>query len=480
MSKEMSIKKATLINAVSKYTNVLTNLLFTAILARLLSPKDYGVVAVITVFTNFFVILTDMGLGTGIIQNKTLTKREVSHIFSLSVYIGLVLALLFGIVGYPISLFYKEAAYTHIASMLSVSLFFYSLDVVPNALLMKNQEFIKVAIRNITVPILTNIIAIILALLGMRYYALVLQSVSSAIIIFSWNYFSVRKEYNLKFRFKLDLSGFDKIKSYSGYQFSFSLVNYFSRNFDNLVISRFLGEASLGFYDKAYKLMVYPLSMLTNIITPSLQPILSRYQDDKEYIYSQYIKIIQILSLCGIFIVPLCFISSREIILIMFGSKWEAAIPCFKYLSLSVWCQLLTSSTGGIFQSLNNTKAMFKSAVINTLITVTVIIIGISTGKIAMVALGVSCAYLVNYFITFKILMVEAFNKKMRDINKIVAQDFIYMIVVTIIMNIIFEYLVTSSVFLSLIIKGITLLLIYIVYLVISHKMGLFLSILRR
>lgn len=480
MSNGMSIKKAAILMGIAKYTNVITTILFSAILARLLTPSDYGIMAVTTVFTSFFALLTDMGIGTGVIQNKTLTNEEISHIFTITFYLGIVLGVVFCFFGYPMSVFYRNNVYISICCILSVSLIFNALNMVPNAILMKAQQFSKVTVRNIIVPIITNIIAVMLAFIGFKYYALVIQSVIAAIVTFLWNYQTVLKVQPLKLTKKINFTGFNKIRNYSGYQFSFSIINYFSRNLDNLLTSKLLGEALLGYYDKAYKLMLYPLNMMTSVISPVLHPILSQYQNDTMYIYNQYIKVLKVLSICGVFIVPFCFVSSHEIIYMMFGENWMPAVPCFRVLSLSVWCQLLTSSTGAIFQSTNNTKLMLKSVIINTIITVILILIGLSTGKIENMALGVSFAYIVNYFITFYMLMKYVFNLSFFSFNRILMYDFLYMILALVAVCLITKFIVVSNIFLSIIIKGTFVSLFYIVYLLISKKYKILLNLIRR
>ena len=100
MREVTSIKTATLLNAAAKYTNVIFNLLATSILARILSPEDYGVVAVVTVFSTFFLLFADIGLGSGIIQNKDLNDDDISNIFSFTIYLGLALMVLFIPVSY--------------------------------------------------------------------------------------------------------------------------------------------------------------------------------------------------------------------------------------------------------------------------------------------------------------------------------------------------------------------------------------------
>lgn len=480
MTNDISIKKAGLINASSKYASVILNLFFTAILARLLSPNDYGIIAVTAVFTNFFVILADMGIGTGIIQNKTLTEKEINSIFGLTIYLGLALTILFALFGYPLSFFYKNQIYIGICLILSLSLTFNTFNMVPNALLMKDKQFIKVAIRNIVVPVITNVIAILLAFVGFKYYALVIQSVLLAFFTFMWNYYSARKDYKLKPYFKVDLTGFNKIKNYSGFQFMFSLVNYFSRNLDNLLISKVFNEAILGIYDKAYRLMLYPLNMLTGVITPVLHPILSEHQDNYEYIYMQYIKILKLLSTVGILIVPICFVSNVEIIQIMFGKQWIAAAPCFQALSLSVWCQLLTSSTGSIFQSIGKTHLMLKSSLINTGITIGCLVIGLSSGKIEMMSCFISFAYIVNYIVTFFILMHDGLNYSFMKLNKELFLDMMALILITIISFVVLNNFVFNNIFISLIVKSFFVLFLFITYEVVSGNYKLLKSCLKK
>ena len=450
----MSIKKAGIINAMSKYTNVITSLLFSVILARLLTPNDYGIIAVTTVFTSFFSILTDMGIGTGIIQNKTLSKNEIDSIFTISILFGIILSILFTFFGYPMSIFYKNTVYVPICFFLSFSLLFTTFNMVPNAIMMKEKEFIVIAKRNVFVPILTNIFAVILALYGFKYYALVMQSVLLAFFTFILNLVFCIRHYKLKLLFKFDFKGFNKIRNYSGFQFAFSLVNYFSRNLDNLLISKVFNEAILGIYDKAYKLMLYPLNMLTSVISPVLHPILSEYQDNKGYIYEQYIKVLKVLSFFGVFIVPVCFVSNYEIIYIMFGEQWISAASCFRILSISVWTQLLTSSTGAIFQSVGKTDLMLKSSLINTAITVILILIGLNMGSIEIVSAFVTISYLVNFFITFYLLIKEALEKDFIEFNKELLPDFVAVCSITLIASFVFKFVLLENVFLSLLIKS--------------------------
>lgn len=403
----ISLKRAALLNAASRYASVFLNLIFTMILARILTPKEYGVVAVTVVFTNLFNIFADMGISAGIIQNKKLTIKDNDGIFLFTFILGIALGILFFFFSFWIASFYSNPVYIPLGAVLSFSLFFSTLNMVPNALLLKDKDFVLIAKRNIAIPFITSLITVILAFYGFSYYALVLQSLAFSFFNFLLNFLTTHRRYHLSLSIHSSFDGVRRIFSFSLYQFLFNLINYFSRNLDNLLVGRFWGPASLGYYDKAYKLMVYPNLMLTHVITPVLQPILSDYQDNKNFIYEKYIKIVKFLSLLGVFIVSYCYIASHEIILILFGAQWEQAIPYFAWLSLSVWAQMILGTTGSIFQSAGDTKRLFLCGCLTTCLTVSAIISGIMSGELIDVARNVSLSYMAQFvFVMFLLIHV--------------------------------------------------------------------------
>lgn len=473
-TRAISIKKAALLNAGAKYIGIIWNLALTAVLARLLTPQDYGVVAVTTVFTNFFTLFADMGLGAGVIQNQTLSKNEISDIYSCSVYLAVMLGVVFAFFSIPLSIFYGNEVYRSIGLLLAVALFFTTLNTVPNAVLMKNKQFVKVAVRNIVAPITTGVIAVVLAYAGWKYYALVWQSVLSCIVVFLWNYVTAHMEYGLEWHIRFEKKGLKKIFSFSGYQFAFSFVNYFSRNLDNLLISKFMGEKLLGYYDKAYKLMLYPVGNLTHVITPVLLPILSEYQDDKEYVYQKYMKVVSLLSVLGIFITAFCFLAGEEIIMILFGSQWSASVPCFTALSLSVWAQMITSSAGCIFQSMGCTKSMFKSCLINTCITIIAIFTGISSGSIQKLAGYVSLAYQLHFISSFYLLMRDGFRMKYRRFLKQIYGDIIFLLILIFCAYFCPLSYGIESIWMSIIVKGLYIAVLYAAGLFVTKKYRVF------
>ena len=414
-----SIKKAVYLNAAARYSTLVLRVLFNAALARILVPEDFGIVAITAVFTTFFSLLADMGLGAGIIQNKELTWDDIGGIFAFSLRLGLVLMGAFALLSYPMARFYGRPELFPVGALLSLQLFFNTLNVVPNALLLKQKEFEKVALRILCACVTSGVIGILLALAGLKYYALVIQVILDAAFILGWNYFSTRPPLAQKPNWE----SLNKIRSYSGYLFGFNLINYFARNTDNLLIGKVMGAAPLGFYDKAYKLMLYPVNNLTHVITPVLHPILSEHQTDKTYIYRKYLQVTKFLSLLGAFITPFCWFASDEIVRILYGSKWLPAIPCLQWMALAMWAQMILSSSGTIFQSVGDTRRLLLSGSMNAVLVVACIIIGLTQGSIVAVARNVAIAYNLPFVATFYILVHMSLGLRCRDFLKSLLPD---------------------------------------------------------
>lgn len=444
----ISIKKAALTYAAAKYSTIITNLIFTAILARLLTPHDYGIVAVVFVFSAFFGILSDMGLGSAVIQNKDLSREDISAIFSFSVRGAVILAVGFCLLSVPISILFKDEVYIPICCILSIAVFASTLNIVPNALLLKDKKFFSIGIRMIVANLLSGGIAVLLAIGDAKYYALVFQTIVSALITFFWNYMSTKP----KFLFKYEKDSINKIKSYGGYQFIYNLLNYFARNLDNILIGKFLGTSPLAFYSQAYNLMIFPLNYFTYIIMSVMHPILSDYQSDKAYIYKEYVKIVKILSLAGVFITTLCFISSKEIILLIYGSQWENSIECFRILSISIFFQMTAVSSVSIYLSLGNTRVLLKSGVVFTAVMAICILIGISNGNINFVALFVTIGFVIRFFTDYYYLFKVGFEYSVIKFYAIFVPDALILLALIFIASY-FENFAPASLLLSLLYK---------------------------
>lgn len=344
--------------AVAKYSGIVISLVVMAVLARLLTPDDFGVVAIASVFIAFFELFTNIGFSSAIIQHKELTDKDLSNIYSFTLWMGLTLSLLFFASSWGIASYYDNPALRSICQILSVNLFLSSASMVPNTLFYREKQFKLLAIRTLCIQIATGATAILAACQGAGLYTLTIQPLLSGLLLYliSIRYHPVRPSLTL------GLESIRKIWGYSLYQFLFNIINYFTRNLDKLLIGKFLGMDLLGYYEKSYRTMMLPVQNITYVVTPVLHPILSDYQKDLGQLRASHEKIVRLLALIGFPISVLSCFCANEAILILFGDQWQASVPAFQILSFTIGIQLVLSSSGSFYQSGGDTRSMFHCA----------------------------------------------------------------------------------------------------------------------
>lgn len=452
--------------ALSKYSNVFISIFIGAILARLLTPDEFGIVAIVTVFISFFNLLSNIGLGPAVVQFKELTDKDIESIFSFSLLFGLTLSIIFYFSAPLIASFYDKSELINLSRLMALAILFQALRIVPNALLLKKLKFKEIGITSVAVHFISGSIAILLAYLEFSYYALVLESIISGLLIFSI-YFYLSP---IKITFKVNFATLRKIAKYSTFQFFFNFINYFSRNADNLLIGKFFNTSALGFYDKAYRLMMMPVQNLTHVITPVLHPVLSNYQNDKNIIYNAYYKVVKILSSVGLPLSVFLYFSASEIITIIYGPQWYQSIPVFQLLALTVSVQIILSSTGSIFQATNRTDLLFYAGFIGALLILSGIGYGIFIGEsLVSVGYGLIIAFLINLFQALFLLINRALGKSILKFLPV----FIYPLVSSIILSLILFFtqsLISENKFISLIIKSVIALLVFIIVTALSKE----------
>lgn len=406
---KMSLKKATVIQFASKYINIAVQLLITAVLARLVSPEDFGILAIVTVFSAFFMMISDMGIGVAVIQYQDLSEKDYGSLFGFSIILSVLLSLVFCLASFPIAVFYTSEILIPLCCFTSLGLLFSTLNMVPNGLMLKEKRFFSIGIRLIVASIISGAIAIVLAVFDFGVYALAAQIVLSSAIILCWNVFC-RPIRSINFHF---MSVLKKVFSYSAYQFGFNLINYFSRNMDNLLIGKILGTASLGYYDKAYKLTSYPMTAFSSVIASVIQPFMAVHQNNLDIIFSYWFRITKFISLVAAPVAILMYSASEEIVLIMYGDQWLVAVPILRILSLTVFFQMLANPTGAFFQSTGRTDLMFRVGLINSCLSISGLLIGIYFGSLFSTTMGVAIGLSLGIIPCFLILIKGAFKHEL-------------------------------------------------------------------
>ncbi|MCX6895427.1 MAG: lipopolysaccharide biosynthesis protein, partial [Verrucomicrobia bacterium] len=249
----------------------------TVVLARLLTPDDYGLMAMVMVFTGFAGMLADAGFNSALIQKQDLAEEHIHTVFWVTVGIGIFLAGVTWLIAPWLAVFFHSPVLTPIFRVIAVNFIFSGLSNVPSALLNKRMQFRTLAKMDTAAVFLGGAVGVIMAVCGMGVWSLVAQTVGGALLSLSFRYWLSR----WRPRWIFCPAALREMIGFSGHLYAFTFMNYWARNADNLVIGKFFGSAALGVYSRAYGLMLLPITQIHSVVYQVMFPALSGIQDDK-------------------------------------------------------------------------------------------------------------------------------------------------------------------------------------------------------
>lgn len=359
----------------SQMGKVFTQLMSMFVLARLLPPSEFGLMAMALVVINFSLLIRDLGTSAAIIQHNELKDSTTNAIFGLNITMGTVIAIVIALFSPLIATAFKEPRLTDILLLLSISFPIASSGSTHLALLERNSKFMIVSLIELSAGILSLIAAIILAYIGAGVYSLVFSNLLTAIISTSLLWMKsgwcpeITKIFNKK--------ELKTIFSFSSNLTLFNFVNYFSRNADSMFIGRFMSANILGAYSLAYRIMLFPLQNLTYIASRSLFPIMSRQQDNVLEVKKLFLKSVDVISFI-VFPLMVGLATLREPFFnIAFGPEWALSATIMLWLAPTGIVQSLTSSTGAVLMSKGRSGMLLMLGILGMLLMVSAFIIGV-------------------------------------------------------------------------------------------------------
>jgi PST family polysaccharide transporter len=299
-------------------TKQLLSVVTVSILARRIPPRAYGIMGMAILVTNLLETIRDLGTGTALVREQTLSDELASTAFWLNCTSGLVVTLLVVALSYPAALFFHEPMVARVLQILSVSFFLGAIGVVPTALLNRAMRFRHLALAQASGIVLSSMIAIAIALAGGKISALVTAALVNSLVTTAvvW----IFAPFHLKFVF----SGVDarRILSFGLHLTGFNGMNYFSRNADNVLVGRFLGSSALGYYQMAYMLMTYPIMNFTVMMVQVSYPAMSTFRDDLKRLRETYLRICQSIALVTFPIMLGLAVTAPSFVRVFLGPRW--------------------------------------------------------------------------------------------------------------------------------------------------------------
>lgn len=418
-SKGHGLYKAIAKSMLGRYAVYAVNIVSMMILARLFTPEAFGTVAAIMVFFIFFQLMAEAGLGPAIINLDSLTKADRNGLFGLTLTVGFFFSMIFFAMAPLFLMFYELPRVDEVVPFIAVSLVFFAASIVPNALLLRDQAFFRIANAGLVAEVVSTTVTISLAKVIDPLHALASKGMASAMTSFfiAW-YYSGKTEFGRPVPGK-KFSAIKPLLSFSSYQLGFNFINYFSRNLDNILIGKFMGASLLGIYDKSYQLMKYPLMLLTFAMTPAIQPVIRRHAGNPEEVERIHRDFTFKLSLVGAAAGLSMFILADWIILIALGDQWLDVVPIIRILSIAIPVQVVLSTSGSFFQAMSRADLLFLSGALSALVMVTAIILGVIQKDIELLCWYLVIAFHVNFiqayfFMYKKIFKMSLFRYMLR------------------------------------------------------------------
>ena len=362
----------------------------TVILARLLAPADFGVVAMVTTFSLLLVSFGLNGFTEAVIQCEEIDRYTASNLFWLNVGAGLVLAIAFAAAGSLLAQFYRNPLVANVAIGLSIGIFVQAASVVHLALLMRAMRFVGTSTNDVMGRVINTAVSIVLALRGWGYWALVAGIVAQQLSVTvgawclcSWMPSLPRRtgKTSAMVRFAAKVYG----------QFS---VAYSTRNIDNLLVGWRFNAVALGFYKKAFDLFALTASQLTAPLNNVALAALSRLNQDHVRFRRYLASSLGMVAFVGMAVSADLTLVGRDVVRLVLGAKWSESGRIFELFGPGIGAMVLCSTVGWVHFSIGKPERLIRWSLVSLALTLSLFLAALPWGPA-----GVAAAWSIAFWI---------------------------------------------------------------------------------
>lgn len=373
-----------------------------SIMSRLLTQQDFGYYAAITAITSIFSAFSDAGIGSAIVQRKSIDQKFIDNAFTL--------CLLFGLFGTLVLIAFSGIAARYVADetmqvplmLVAITLLTGTLSSISFSIMHRRLQFLRMGILRLSALIFTTVVSIILAIKGFGYYAIIAKVILYSIIILIVSYVAAHTKYHLSF----DIKVYKEIFGFGGWLMASAFFRKIADQVDRLMMSSIFNVTTLGMYSRPKEFITNMAGRFTDIFDSSLFPVLSSIQDESERLVKSYQSTLYYLNIVGLMITLAFIFNSELIIRIFLGAEWMHVNMLFIVLSLS-GLLMINGSIGDIFlRSLAFTKQQFFLRILQAIASILFILVAARWG-----VLSVAVAYLSAYCLVVLVKMLFISNQ---------------------------------------------------------------------
>ena len=365
----------------------LLQFMVTIVLARLLMPKDFGLISVALIFTQLAFAIFDLGFSAALVQKKEVQEKHLSTTFVVNIISAVVFALLVFSLSSAIASYFGYRQLKSILRLMTLIFFFYAFSSVPRVLLMRALRFKRLSSLQAISTIVYGAVGISLAWTGWGVWSIVFASLCEQFILtLLLNMFSF-----WRIKWKFDKSAFKELAGFGGRVLGTRISAYFNNNIPNFVIGKWLGAQQLGYFSVAYQLTEFPVQRISKNILKVMFPAFSKLQDSEEEYNRLLLKVVYYLALIvfpvfiGLILIAPFFVN------IFYGVRWQAAIVPIQLLSIMGLIRSYWVINSLVFLSKGRPAVEFKINIFYAVLTVPALIyaIRVDLNTVVMVVVAI-------------------------------------------------------------------------------------------
>lgn len=353
-----------------------------AVLARILDPADFGLVGMVTIVVSFANEFSNFGLTMATVQRREINEAQISTLFWFNILLTTIAALIVCGLAPLISAFYDRPQLTDITLVLALTIFISGLGIQHRALLMRKYKFMTISVIGIISNIVGAVVAIVCALKGAGYWALVIRQLVTQLVLTVGQILVTHWVPQWPQRG----TGVRPFLKYGVSMAGHKVIMFCARNMDTVLIGKFIGAAALGYYSQAYRIILMPLQQINAPLNRPIIASLSRLQEDPEAYRKMYRQFMAILGYLTISIIAFLAIAAKEVVLIILGPGWLEVVPIFIALLPLAYIFATIGADSIVYASLGTTDRQLRWSLYTAPIIVLFMIVGIQWGVIGVAA----------------------------------------------------------------------------------------------
>jgi len=313
-----------------KFSMLIVQFVVGIILARLLSPKDYGVVALTLIFSGVAAAITDGGFEKSLIQNKTLKSVQINTIFLINILLGGLIILSIFISGPFISRFFNEPLLNPVLRVISFGILINAIGQTPSALLRKELKFKKISYSHVIGSVSGGVIGLIMAYQGMGVWALVYSTLASQLIaLLGYLWFSSWRP-----ALQFSIASIRPMLPF-GINILFSSILFFSiQQFNSLIIGRYYSKTDLGLVHRGSRFPELVISIIEGVVLKMAFPVFSKVQDDNKQLSYMLMKTVKVLAFVTFPVLTILLANARDLTVVLFTEKWLGSVGYLQFFCL--------------------------------------------------------------------------------------------------------------------------------------------------